>query len=66
MATRKTTKTYRPSELATEIGIDPKVLRAYLRKNHTRAAEAKNTSWIIPEAVAKQAREAFKKNQAKA
>jgi hypothetical protein len=57
-------KTYTPKALAAEIGIDPKVLRAYLRKNHTRIAEAKNTSWIIPETVAKAARKAFEKNVA--
>jgi len=62
MATTK--KTYTPKELAAEIGIDPKVLRAYLRKAHTRVAEAKNTSWIIDEATATAARKAFTKNVA--
>lgn len=57
-------KTYTPKELAAEIGIDPKVLRAYLRKNHTRSLEAKNTSWIIPAKVALAAKAAFKKNEA--
>ena len=57
-------RTYRPSELAAEIGVDAKVLRAYLRKNHTRAAEAKNTSWIITSDVADAARKAFKKKEA--
>lgn len=69
MATTKTTKTaktYSPKELAAEIGVDAKVLRAYLRKNHTRDATAKNTSWIIPASVADAARKAFKKNEAKA
>jgi hypothetical protein len=60
----KVTKTYSPKELAAEIGIDPKVLRAYLRKNHARALEAKNTSWIIPATVAAAARKAFEKNVA--
>src|SRR5215469_95217 len=45
-------KTYTPKQLANEIGIDAKVLRAYLRKNHTRPDAAKNTSWIIPATVA--------------
>lgn len=57
-------KTYTPKELAAEIGIDPKVLRAYLRKNHTRSLEAKNTSWIIPATVATAAKKSFEKNKA--
>jgi len=57
-------KTYTPKVLANEIGVDPKVLRAYLRKNHTREDTAKNTSWIIPETVANAARKAFAKNVA--
>jgi predicted site-specific integrase-resolvase len=57
-------KTYTPKELAAEIGIDPKVLRNYLRKSHTRKAEAKNTSWIIPANVAADCRKAFAKNAA--
>jgi len=60
----KNAKSYTPKELAAEIGIDPKVLRAYLRKNHTRALEAKNTSWIIPATVAAAARKAFEVNKA--
>ena len=57
-------KTYSPKELAAEIGVDPKVLRNYLRKNHTRPIEAKNQSWIIPASVATAARKAFAKNVA--
>lgn len=57
-------KTYTPKELANEIGVDAKVLRAYLRKNHTRPVEAKNTTWIIPANVAAKARKAFEKNVA--
>lgn len=57
-------KTYAPKVLAAEIGVDPKVLRDYLRKNHARPAEAKNTTWIIPESVANAARKAFAKNVA--
>lgn len=59
-----TKKSYSPKELAAEIGIDPKVLRNYLRKAHTRALEAKNTSWIISAAVAADCRKAFAKNKA--
>lgn len=53
-----------PKALAEEIGVSPKVLRAYLRRNHQRAAEAKNTTWVIPKNVADKARAAFAKNQA--
>jgi predicted transcriptional regulator len=58
-------KTYTPTELAKELGISPKVLRAYLRKEHTRSAEAKNTSWVIPATVATKCRKQFAKNRAK-
>jgi hypothetical protein len=57
-------KTYTPKELAAEIGVDPKVLRGWLRKEHTRTAEAKNTSWIISAKVAADAKKAFAKNKA--
>jgi len=57
-------KTYTPKELAAEIGIDPKVLRNYLRKAHTRELTAKNTSWIITAAVANDCKREFKKNVA--
>jgi hypothetical protein len=57
-------KTYSPKVLADEIGVDPKVLRAYLRKNHTRPDEKKNQTWIIPESVAKDARKFFEGNRA--
>lgn len=58
------TRTYTPKELAAELGISPKVLRAYLRKEHTRTADAKNTSWVIPTTVANAARKNFAKNKA--
>ena len=59
-------KTYTPKELARELGLpeDGKILRTYLRKNHARAIEAKNTAWIIPADVANAARKAFAKNKA--
>lgn len=57
-------KTYSATELAKELGISPKVLRAYLRKEHTRVATAKNTTWVIPTSVASAARKAFAKNKA--
>lgn len=62
MATK--TKSFTPKELAAELGIDPKVLRNWLRKEHTRVAEAKNTSWVITAKVAADARKAFAKNKA--
>jgi len=57
-------KTYTATELAKELGISPKVLRAYLRKEFARSADAKNTTWVITAAVAKKARAAFAKNRA--
>jgi hypothetical protein len=55
--------TITPKALAEEIGIDAKVLRAYLRANFTRDAEAKNTSWIITPEAADAAREKFAKQE---
>lgn len=52
-----------PKALATELGVDPKRLRGFLRANFPRVAEAKNTSWSIgPEAVAA-AKEHFAKSE---
>jgi hypothetical protein len=48
-----------PKALATELAIDPKRLRAFLRSQYTRPAEAKNTSWTITDEAAKAAREHF-------
>jgi uncharacterized glyoxalase superfamily protein PhnB len=48
-----------PKALAAELGIDPKRLRGHLRKNHSRAAEAKNTTWLIPADVADDVRTHF-------
>lgn len=50
-----------PTVLAKELGVDPKRLRAYLRANHARPAEAKNTSWTIAAPVARAARAYFRK-----
>lgn len=41
------TKTYRPEQLASNIGVTGKVLRAYLRTTFPRAAEAKGSTWIV-------------------
>ena len=54
-----------PKVLAEEIGVNPKVLRSHLRKAFTRPAEAKNTSWLIPEDVAQAARDHFEALKAK-
>lgn len=59
-----TAKTYAPKELAAELGIDAKVLRSYLRANHARPKDAKNTSWVIPATVAAAAKKNFAKNVA--
>lgn len=48
-----------PKALAAELDIDPKRLRSYLRKEHTRTAESKNTTWGIAPAVADAARTHF-------
>lgn len=55
-----------PKALAEEIGIDPKVLRSYLRKEFPRPQEAKNTTWIVPAPAATKAKEHFAKKEAKA
>jgi hypothetical protein len=54
-----------PKALAAEIGIDPKVLRSHLRKAFTRPAEAKNTTWLIPDEVADEVRAHFEALKAK-
>lgn len=55
-----------PKALAEEIGIDPKNLRAYLRKTYPRPVEVKNTTWIVPADAAIAARAHFKKQEATA
>jgi len=62
MATK--TKTMTAKELAAACGVDPKVLRAWLRKEYPRVAEAKNTTWVIPANVQAAAKKAFAKNKA--
>jgi uncharacterized protein YjcR len=53
------TEGMRPKDLALELGIDPKTLRGWLRKEYARPADKKNTSWLIAEDVADAAREHF-------
>jgi len=43
----ETPKGIRPPDLAKEIGIDPKRLRGWLRKEYPRATDEKNTSWYL-------------------
>jgi len=52
-------KTIRPEELANELGVSGKLVRAYLRKTFTRIPEAKNTAWVLTNDQAKDVREHF-------
>jgi phage antirepressor YoqD-like protein len=54
-----TPTTIAPKDLAAELGIDPKRLRGWLRANHARVAEAKNTTWAIDATTADAARARF-------
>ncbi len=61
-ASEKATPTYTtPKALATELEVDAKRIRAFLRGTETtaRSAEAKNTSWQIDEATAALVRARF-------
>lgn len=51
--------TLTPKQLAAELGIDPKRLRGWLRKEHTRTNELHNSSWTIDAEVADAARAKF-------
>jgi hypothetical protein len=42
-----TNKTYRPEQLAEQLGVSGKIVRAYLRKTYPRPEEAKGTSWVL-------------------
>ena len=53
-----------PKALALELGISPKNLRSYLRREHARVADVKNTAWAITPDAAKAAREHFAKQEA--
>jgi len=57
-------KTYRPEELANELGISGKIVRSYLRSAFTRKAEAKNTAWVLDAKQAANVREHFKSRRA--
>jgi len=62
MATKTAPKTIRPEELAKELGISGKQIRAYLRAEYPRSAKEKNTSWNLNAAQAKKVREHFSKS----
>jgi DNA-directed RNA polymerase specialized sigma24 family protein len=49
----------RPKDLAKELGISPKSLRAYLRRAFPRTSEAKNTSWYLNDDQVAAARKNF-------
>lgn len=56
----------RPEDLAKEIGVSGKVVRAFLRRTFPRKVEAKGTSWTVDAQVAKTTREHFAARAAKA
>lgn len=59
-------KTYRPEELTTRYGVSGKVIRAELRKRYPRPAEAKGTTWIVPQRVVTELDKVFAKRKAAA
>jgi predicted transcriptional regulator len=61
MASKTEKKSYTPTELANELGVDPKRVRAFLRQEFTRDPEAKNTSWNLSDEVAQAVRTRFTK-----
>lgn len=52
-------KAIRPADLATELEVSPKALRAFLRREFPRANEAKNTSWTLNSDMVKAATDHF-------
>ena len=60
-AEKATPKVYTPKELAAELEVDAKRIRAFLRSTEdtARTLEAKNTSWQLTEAQADLVRERF-------
>ena len=59
-------KTLEPKALAARMGISPKRLRAMLRADRPRAAEAKGKKWEIPMVEAKKIEQEYKEKKAKA
>ena len=48
-----------PKELAERVGRDPKIVRAFLRKEFPREMEAKNSRWDISAKTAKAVEDHF-------
>lgn len=49
----------RPNDLAKELGVDGKRVRAFLRGQFPRQEEARNTNWALTKAQEKAVREKF-------
>jgi hypothetical protein len=49
----------RPKDLAEELDINPKSLRAFLRREFPRDSKEKNTSWYLTDAQVEAARDHF-------
>jgi hypothetical protein len=60
---RKEVNHMTPKELATELGVDPKRLRSFLRGAFPRPLEAKNTSWQISDEAIEAAKAKFVKEE---
>lgn len=58
-------KTYRPEQLAANLGISGKIVRAYLRQTYTRSPEAKGTTWVLNAKQATDTLAHFKSRQPK-
>jgi hypothetical protein len=43
----KRTRTYRPEELASALGISGKIVRAHLRRTYPRPSQAKGSTWVL-------------------
>jgi hypothetical protein len=55
----ETVETITPTMLATELDVNPKVLRAWLRRNFPRPLDQKNTSWSLSQDMIDAATEYF-------
>lgn len=53
------TKVIRPNDLATELDVDAKRIRAFLRGTFVRSDEAKNTNWELTDEMVSAVREKF-------
>ena len=54
---------YTPTDLAEELGISPKSLRAWLRTNFSRPADAKGSRWVLTADQEKAARKHYTKTK---